>query len=461
MTKKVKKETQADAKVTTELQKDVKMPTLEEIQNCEVGLASDDSFDGGSDLMKKDTFGLNVAQGREGELARPDSLKEYPLVTIAGEMIELKEIDPPMDPYCSPMGITLSSERGYTAIYGQREANNVAKMKWFGFKLGGVEFLISSGSSLVVAESLNNHGCWYDEGEGEITGPTKLILCGASIETRNLVLRGYNSLNNSYITTPQYVELKKAILTTSCVSSDSNVTLTSSVLTDTSILGNNTQYINLTKTKLEEARIGGFNRINLIDVDSYRSAKFSLNGWSRHGVTAPSLEIKNTRLVSFEGQFSNLGDNLSKWEDISNSWTEPCINIGKGIDYGYFSGLTTIPFVKIGKFDILVGGEVFMASEFFPVDKGEAYPTPSKQPQEVSLGGGYGPYNNNFGIGVLNTGAHYRGTMLWNRAAKAIFGFKYGKQPIGKNGEAIVNALIEQIKSRIGIYVELTNLTTM
>lgn len=460
MTKKVKKETQADTKVTTELQKDVKMPTLEEIQNCEVGLASDDSFDGGVDLMKKDTFGLRVAQGREGELVRPDSLNEYPVVTIAGEMIELKEIDPPTDPYCSPMEIRLSHERGYSAIYSQRDAKNVAKMKWFGFKLGGVEFSISSGSSLVVAESMNAQGAWYDE-DDETTEPTKLVLCGSSIETRNLVLRGYNSLNNSYITAPQYVELKKSVLTTSCLNSESNVTLSASVLTDTSILGNGSQYINLTKTQLEEAAISGFSRINLTGVNSYRGTKFSMNGWSRHGVTPPSLDIKNMLLVSFDGRFSNLGENLSKWEDVSNNWTDPSITITKSLDYGYLSGLEAIPFVKIGKFDILVGNEVFMASEFFPIDKGEAYPTPSKQPQEVSLGGGYGPYNNNFGIGVLNTGAHYRGTMLWNRAAKAVFGYKYGKQPIGKNGEAIVNALIEQIKSRIGIYVELSNLSTM
>lgn len=456
MTKKVKNN--AATKVTTEMQKEVEMPTLEQVEASELPASFVDSASfevADSDQM--DSFGASpiVIMGREGELARPDRITDMPLVIIAGDKIELKECkDLPIDKYCTPVAVQLGATRDSMKLYKDRDQPLLSKMKWYTFTTAGLEVIISSGSTLIVREVLSVNDYWYEEEEPR--GKSKLIMAGAMLETSNLVVRGTVTLNNSSLIAQHHVELVGSNVTTTMVNSGYNITVRDSVLTDCGFLNHSQAYTSFIKCRLTGVKVSGFKRVNLNRVEAYEHSRFNLSGWTRGNDTGASLEIKDITLDTMNGQFGSICDALSNWTDASNSWAEPTINISRRIDYGQFSSLEMIPFVRVGKFDLLVGGEVFLASDFFPVDKGETYPTPSKQVQGFTLSGEPSP---TYGFGVLNTGSYYRGTMVWNRAAKIIFRHQYGKQPIGKTGEAMVNTLVEQIKSRIGIYVELSNLS--
>ncbi|QGH72010.1 hypothetical protein N1M2_147 [Klebsiella phage N1M2] len=458
MTKKVKNNTQAGTKVTPAMKKEVEMPTLEQIEASELpaSYVDSDSFEVAEpDQMEPLAPTKFVIMGREGELMRPDRITDMPLVIIAGDKIELKECkDLPIDKYCVPVGVQLGATRDSMKLYKDKDQALLSKMKWYTFTTAGLEVIISSGSTLVVRECLSVNDYWYEEDEPR--GKSKLIMAGAMLETSNLVVRGTATVNNSSLIAQNHVELVSSNITTTMISSGSNITVRDSVLTDCGFLNHTQSYTSLIKCRMTGAKISGFKRVNLNRVEAYEHSRFNLNGWARGSDTGASLEIKDITLNTMNGHFGSINEALSNWTDVSNSWAEPTINISRRIDYGQFSSLEMIPFARVGKFDLLVGGEVFLATDFFPVDKGETYPVPSKQVQVPGLSG---DYTANYGIGLLNTGAHYRGTMVWNRAAKIIFGYQYGKQPIGKTGEAMVNTLVEQIKSRIGIYVELSNLS--
>lgn len=171
----------------------------------------------------------------------------------------------------------------------------------------------------------------------------------------------------------------------------------------------------------------------------------------------PDLYIADVSLTGFDGVFQQLTPEISSYKDPSRPHAVQ-FNINRRVDYGHFSAKQPVPFIRLGALDLVVGGEIFKASEFFPTPSTDVYPVVKDvtQVQDFGFRPGYPRYDLPV---VSNTGSTYRGSMLWNRAAKVIFGWNYGKTPIGVSGENLVNALIEQIKSRISLYVEFNNLS--
>lgn len=456
MTKKAK-----NTSLIAQLAKEVEMPAPELLENCVVEVtkdsysvtADDGSFGFGGFEANEDYV------GPDGALVRSEKLSDKPIVTIGGNEIALKETTAPViGIYGNELNLSVFESKRGSQLYTSRDLERFKEpLKWYTAKVGGIEIIISGGSTLVVTESIDSRDYWYEDDVP--AGPAKLTVLGGTIETRNLVIRGINTINNAYLIAGQYVELNEVTAECTQMNSDSNIVISKSALSGAVFQGMNTNYINITKCNLDDCNFGGFARITLREVRAFNHRKFWISGFGRPGSKSPCLDISNTTLESFEGTFASLTEACKHWSDPSNGWNEPTITIARRLDYGHFSAHDMIPFARVGSLDLLVGEEVFMASEFFPVDKGETHYV-AKAPEPATYGGGLcGTMSSpNFGFGVLNTGATYRGTVLWNRAAKVIFGHQYGKQPIGRTGEAMVNTLIEQIKSRIGIYVEIANI---
>jgi hypothetical protein len=111
-----------------------------------------------------------------------------------------------------------------------------------------------------------------------------------------------------------------------------------------------------------------------------------------------------------------------------------------------FNAIGSLPFVRLNDFDILVNGEIFLAKEFYP----EYFTKNTKPPADAVT-----TFTPSF-INAPSWVSLERGSPLWDRAAK--IAFHYNTKAIGKAGNDIVKALLEAIRSRIGLYIEVYNL---
>lgn len=449
-------------------------PKIEKIAEDTVAAVSSSFSCGDDDSLEP--AGISVAAVRrhknkadalynDGRAPELESFSDKPIVTVGGKIIELTESKGPSrisasnrwhdDSDHSLLTFSENSTRYNSGHWSKRKVGN-KEIKWYEATVGGILIYVTNGSMLKVTEGMDSNSWEYDECMGE-TSIAEVVLIGSVLETQYLSAKGYNVLNNSSLSSKNYTTLTSAVISASTVSSDSNTSVIKSVLTSAMFIGNN--YLNVDNSILGGTRIVGFGRVTLREVKSYVNEVFSLSGWGRHGVTRPSVDISKISLTKFDGNCSNMSDAFKDWTDLDNSWADPTLVITRRVDYGTFSADENIPFIRVGNTDIIVGDQVFKGSEFVPVDNGPIHNV--AEPIQPQYGFGYSlqpePYRAPIGLGVLNTGSVYRGSVLWNRTAKVMYGYKYGKRPIGKTGESLVNTLIEQIRSRIGLYVEIIN----
>lgn len=406
---------------------------------------------------KDDDFIEMVSIGRDCV----SSLKQKPKVSIGGKEVSLVECDydqPGVDRFTTV--IAKPRPIGYTqpGKYYTVELSEPLDLKWYKVESELFDIYLTNGSELVVSGGMHKE-FFYDLSDysnilNESGEKPKLVLIGSSIEASSLFISDTIILNNTKLVATNTISLIN--VKSSCVNiqTTSSISISGSILNDIYI--QNSKYVDIKASRVGAVVLTGCRTTKLNKVSGQSNTGFSLNLWANDD-DAIDLTISNVTLSDYTGVFgpakrflttkSVNGPELETWP-INNK-----IIINRRVDYGTFSGKENIPFIRYGNTDIIVGNELFCASDFFPIGDVSTQPklAPAVQPMQPYGLNTFQPYQPMCGI--------YNGSMLWNRAAKVLYPTQFGKTPIGKLGEGLVDTLISQIKSRLGIYVELNNLS--
>lgn len=416
----------------------------------------------------EDELGFNdipfIRKKREGVRVYQHDPKHEPIVEIAGKVYEPKEVDKAV--VLSIMDksryidknedLIRSSEitRGSMSRWSHTGPITLKDITFKHVNVDGVDIYISNGSELIITEGLDvGH---YQDPIIDKKKPS-IILLLSRINTKNLSGLGKNVLTNSSVTVGESVTLLDAGLTHTTISSNNgSVTIDDSKVLDSSLSVSG--YMTITDSQLTGANIYGLTTLTLERVSGGYDFKLSLftNRTKEFSLTISNQYIHG--LSYHQGVYGT--DGYTSLDDFPRYDNGLMLNIEKRTDFGYFSALKSIPFIRLNQFDLLVGGEIFSVKEFFPElidensNKSSLVPNHGSGPfGEYSRPGGYAPPQ----IFPLTPGYWSRSSEVWKRAARVAFDTN-GKKVIGKTGELIVNSLLDQIKSRINLYVELNTL---
>ncbi|EBY9763964.1 hypothetical protein D5W64_12695 [Salmonella enterica subsp. enterica serovar Saintpaul] len=449
------------------------------VKDAVTELAEKDTFDMSTDVIFKaesevgeikagdEYFQFVSSSDSDGETRTVNALYKDPKVTICGKVIELKKEEK------SPTGIISyysdyygkHANRNLIQLsnhgrYNQHELPEDFKIQWWSANVNGVKVWLTQGSYLMVTENLCSDDWGYDgDDSGSVANEKKeLVLIASGVNCKHLSVIGRTILNNSSIKAENYVDLKRSTVVSTSITVGCNININSSMINSFRSYGG--EYLTLSHCKLRNISLPQYGRVHLKEVNTMnqRESGFSLNIYGAGNSESLTLDIRNIDLPDFNVTLGNGNDTFTAYmaDKDNNSQSIPLV-IENRVDFGFFSGLTPIGFIRLGSNDILVGDQVFTAKEFFGKADQKTQPEPV-DPTRATLRDTPPYYNTNFGVGILGTGDYYKGSLVWNRAAKALFGYKHRNMVIGKSGEAMVNTLIEQIKSRLGLYVEIQNM---
>lgn len=414
-----------------------------------------------------DNLGGNKAEDFEYSIINEDYddvryPSDKPILSIGGKKIELQELPAGKTPFINhsryhdgdDLIITSTDPRSSLGNYSRSRIPTDKKIKWFTATVNDITFNLSSGSQVHIKEGIDGYGWIHDDYQAVSQGPLKreLNVIASKIECNHLSIEGKCVINNSVLMAQHYIHIQGCIVVCSNVHSDYNIDIKSSRLSQSGIYGAN--YVNITeKSHIDGAYISGLGRITISDSRTTDGFKISLH--ARHGVAQPSLDIKGVLVSRFDSFFGDMEKVTKVYQENENRYSDMILRIERRIDYGVFSGITDMPFIRVGDHSMLIGGELFTSEEFFGKACQDTQPKPVDptvyRSEDTS-------FRQNFGMGVLGSGSYYKGSLVWNRAAKVLYGYKHRNLVVGKSGEAMVNALVEQIKSRLGLYVEINNM---
>lgn len=386
--------------------------------------------------------------------------KHEPIVEIAGKQFELKDVEIKDIPVA--LGSVIPFYRDVDNIFeNQRTRHKGGSGKWtFGQKLAhkdlkfkhlqvdGLDIYISTGSKLIISDTLYRDDYYGDApfvGHDNKYGKPALVILASSVITKTLSFLGNTILFNSVI------------------ESNNSITLIDSSVTHSSIQGP-AQYLSIDDSRIESSRLFAANYMSVSDSDVYGIGITGLGSitltratggqdfvFAIFGDGSRSLDFLSTNqylhTFDFSGGYAPLLKDYTPVADYPTYHGSNVITIDKRVDYGFFSAVKPLPFLRLNQCDLLVGGEIFSVKDFFP-----EYLTaeqPVKQPQPFGEFSSPMVFSSSFGS------VHNRNSPVWKRAAKIAFGRP--KAVIGKSGEVIVNSLLDQIKSRINLYVELNS----
>jgi hypothetical protein len=404
-----------------------------------------------------------TVKGRPGRRASVDSVKDTPLVFIGGVAVELTKVETKDLPrsvalhtrhmrHSSNILIPADNNRFHIGQWSNNSSVILPDdIQWYHFELAGIKVYLSQGSELIINEnfSIDNYYEYDFSEDGEYESEEHLLtLVGSSLVTNRLSLRGSTYLNNTEIHTRESVELYRATVLTSSVRSKRNVNINKSTIRSSSF--GESSSLSVVDSNMTQTFITTAGDIVLREVTSH--ALFRYNGYT--GSARFNFIVEKTNLHPWE-IYLHLGDKANKYTPTENYSSVINIRIDARIDYGYFSAITAVPFVRLGVHDIIAGDEIFTAKEFFP----ELFLKKDDEPVSISTPGLYpsSMYSSNHIPMVTPVWTRMeRNGDLWQRAAKVIF--HNNKKAIGKVGENLVTGLLEQIKSRIGLFIEVKTL---
>ncbi|AEV89620.1 hypothetical protein OBP_183 [Pseudomonas phage OBP] len=404
---------------------------------------------------------VNIPQ-RFSKYGRRVDITRKPELIVGGKEIELVVLKP--EEYPRALSSTFYNHDKDNILVAPRDTSkhSVAHpgctlerkdLKVYKAIVNGTEIFMTAGSSLIVKETVVKNGCSdpWDLEEGFNSTSIKdqdpvLVLIGSELTTSLLNVNGYNLLNNSSLESKTTYLMNSRVIA-SRLHSEETIDLDSTNLNSSVISG--TKWLRSSKSDLALLNLGGIRHITLERVSTRGDGSFSLTTWANKDRL--SLRIADITLTEFNMNFSSDDLPLDK-----NTGPDTVININRRVDYGYFSGIIHVPFIRINKFDMLVGDNVFTGKELNPTSfpqeekKEELLPNPSPYGYTPPL---YRPAPYSMG------GARMDDT--WNKARKIISfqaaGHNYsGKQnPLGTLGESLVDTLVDQIRSRNKLYIEL------
>lgn len=420
------------------------------------------SFDVGEPFTPTEITPVEIPQ-KYNRYGNHTTLLSAPKLIIAGKDIELTELKAQEYPsslrttfYTADNDDLLVSGHGpaerSTNYPGQSLAREHCKI--YKAVVNGTDIFMTTGSYLEIKDTLVKNGCsdpWDLEtelcGSESDKNPT-VVMIGSTIVASTLNVNGGVLLNNSRVET-KTAYLQNSTIVATRLLSEETVDLDSTNIKYSTITG--TKWLRSNKSELINVDLSGIPHITLERVTSAGDGTFRLSTWSTKGRL--SLRISDTMLTDFSMFFNTEAlEGLKDENGIDNT-----ITIARRVDYGYFSGIKHVPFVRVNKFDIIVDSTVFSGKELNP----HSFPKePAKEDEIISAPPYAYPNNPSYRpVGFSINGSRMDDT--WTKARKIISsqaaGHNYSarQNPLGSLGEGLVDTLVDQIRSRSKLYVEL------
>lgn len=423
-------------------------------------------------LVVQEGLGLEdvpFLNGTKSEARRPymNNPNHEPIVEIAGKQFETKDIE--LKDIPAKIGSFIShhtpedenvlcprfqNHRSYNNVGRWRPAHQTllrSDLKFKHLQVDNTDIYISTGSSLIITDAIDSLSFLASSAPATSDDKNILVIIASSVTAKSLTFAGTTILFNSVVE-GDYVTLIDSTIDRSSISgSTGNVSIDDSDITDSNLYVS--QYATVTDTRVTGLRITGVMSLTLDRVKSSGDFLFSTYGDSGNRL---DLNISNQYLHKYEGN----GQYIQEFKGYTPEVDYPIyrngntLNIRRRIDYGVFSAVTPVSFIRLNQYDLLVDNVAFSVKDFFP----EVINTTEQSPKPFESSSPFGPfsptpmaYTSSFGGGI-----HNRNSDVWKRASKIVFGAN--KSVIGKSGEALINSLLDQIKSRIGLYVEIYSL---
>lgn len=397
-----------------------------------------------------------------GKRPRVQSLTDKPVLCVGGRVIELTPIEPkdlPSDVLDHQRGYHFKGQMlgdGRSGRWNNTLLRNLTamEMSWWVAKVSNTVIYMSNGSELIAQDAIGYGTDDYYEDFGAapmgVASGAKSVLAvvGSQIHTDTLYIEENNYVNNSSIRCKSSLSLNDSNLISVEISSKEAIHITKSNLTD--VTANMADYISFRESRLSKAWFHGLKSVMLTKVSNNQEFTISLYGMDL------DLNIEDVWL-----QPSNITSYARTPWSRSPTSRHTKVNISRRIDYGYFSSRESVPFVRINETDILVGGILFTAKELFPEqlvarvrDTGDG-PLPVEQPHPLQSPWSHNSYDARLSQPYYSRSV--RGGDLFNRVANIIFDY-HRDNVVGKTGEILVQSLLEQIRSRVSLFVELKNI---
>ncbi|QYN79928.1 hypothetical protein PQD71_gp035 [Kosakonia phage Kc263] len=326
----------------------------------------------------------------------------------------------------------------YALPYTCNETLTNEECEWWTATVGKVKVVMTSGSELIIQDNITT-GWDYEYTESGDEQDAVITLIGSCVEARLLSVTGKVAMNNALVR-GDYVDLQRSTFIASFVSAYSgSVSVVGSVLRYSTI--NESKVINVLDSDFHNVAVSGTEHISLRKATNY-AEPFRLSVYTKQGVS-----------ISLSGQLHkhtahhHLGNSLVSKATVH--YHMPTLNVKRRVDYGVFAAIEPIPFVRLNDYDILVGDVAFFAKDLFPENVLKESPADNNAVTPYS--------NQSFSLAPLPGWVNMeRHGDLWNKAAGLVF--RRDTKVIGKAGGDIVKSLLEQIRSRVGLYVEIHNL---
>ncbi|QBZ70695.1 hypothetical protein pETSU_114 [Edwardsiella phage pEt-SU] len=425
----------------------------------------DDEIDVDFSFGRTKAYGLTPPEQRTRR-KRGTDYKDEPIIYIAGVKQEGVKLD--KAPKNAGGGEYRYNSNNPLAVSGsaaQRfnpgEVITEEPIQWYHVVLPEIDIYITQGSELTIEDRVNAHSGWEGE-EGDWIGQAKdtkpeLIIIGSVVRCSSISLGSLARFNNSNVETNGHIDTINSRIHGCRIFAYNSIDLYNCGLYSSRI-DNNNRLIIRNSNYLRNLHISGFDNVDLLKV--HNSGEFRIHaGWQP--TAGLGLNIADCHLTDFSGDFRGSVEQYAKEYGDKKPWQGNGMVIRRRTDYGYFAGSAPVPFVRCGDYNISTSNNLYLAKEIdqvsFPKEKAPlAY-----QPQ---FGGGfrsdYQPplsmEDNSYTMGL-------RGGKLWEKARKDCFtnpnNHEQHKRPIGAIGDNLIQSLVEQIKSRIKLYVELSVLT--
>lgn len=397
---------------------------------------------------------------REGRRDYNSNPKHAPVVEIAGKSFELRDV--PLDEI-KDLNVPISHDQeadvlasklgggGQTGSERWSSYHSLA-VKDLNFKhvnIDGIDIYISAGSELIITNQLDSDHYWHDSVFGKPSSDSgALVVLASQIHADSLMLAGKNIIRNTTLAGNHDIRLIDAdVCNSTLVSNTYSITIDDSSVTNVSF--NSADSITVVDSNIYNARIYGVSGITFERVTGGHG--FSMDISRSYGL---GLRVINQFLHSFD--MSSYNHKTTKgYEAIADY---PSMNsvgnltIDRRVDYGMFTAEKPVSFIRLNQYDLMVGDEVFSVKDFFP-----ELLTNKEAPKLEEPRGGYGPFHSPMSYPSSYPGMYSRDSDLWKRASR--IAFTKHKAVIGKMGESIVNGLLEQIKSRISLYIEISTVS--
>lgn len=282
-----------------------------------------------------------------------DNITNKPKLKVGDKEIELKEVQLTTDYFFNITGYRYRpSHYRFSNHYNENEMKKVeGHPKWYGAEVNGIQFFLTQGS-VVEVKRLDNQTSY----NGSNTDGRKpcVKVAYSTITAENLSVRGFeeNRLFNVGLI-GSWVTIDKVSLSDGKVEIENSIDLTNMDLSVFSITRANS--LNVNQFNGSRISLSGFNSINIYNSSCYchNDNSFILDLPNKKLI---NLSIGKTTLSDFK--LVNYGHTLCEGLDVNSK-----IVIDKRIDYGYITGVTPVPFVRVGRSGILVGNQHFTAVE--------------------------------------------------------------------------------------------------